>query len=305
MFCGIRLAGQFGRQRFGGDHIAAGRQHLAAELRVEIVQVGVAGQHQGGGPHLALGGVYADLGAVVDAGDRRVFKQLHAQAGGGGRFAEGQVERVQMTRAHVDHAADILVGADHAGHVLGRDHAQLVLVAEAAQFGGIFGKLLVIAGLVGQVAVAPGQVAVDLVLATRRRTISTASRPISFKFAHAVLADHRCELLEAMADAANQLSAIAPAGAPANQMGFQEHHREAALGQLDGGVQAGKTATDDAHIGTQFTAQGRVARVRVGAGGVIRGGVLRAVYGLVGGHGAILLIIVVRMLALGRSIGGR
>ena len=32
---------------------------------------------------------------------------------------------------------------------------------------------------------------------------------------------------------------------------------------------------------------------------------LRAVYGLAGGHGAILLIIVVRTLALGRSIGGR
>lgn len=88
-------------------------------------------------------------------------------------------------------------------------------------------------------------------------------------------------------------------------MGFQKNHRKAALGQLDGGVQAGKAATDNAHVGAQLTAQARVARVLIGAGGVVRGGVMRAVHGLAGGHGAILLVIVVRMLALGRSIGGQ
>ena len=32
-------------QGFGGDDVATGRQHFAAELRIEFVEVGVAAQH--------------------------------------------------------------------------------------------------------------------------------------------------------------------------------------------------------------------------------------------------------------------
>ncbi|MCY1310862.1 hypothetical protein D9M70_610990 [compost metagenome] len=38
-------------QWLGGDDIAARRQHLAAESRVEVVQVGIAAQHQGIGAY--------------------------------------------------------------------------------------------------------------------------------------------------------------------------------------------------------------------------------------------------------------
>ena len=63
------------------------------------------------GAYLAGGSVHAHFAAVVDAGHRGVFEQLHAQRLGGSGFAKRQVEWVQMARAHVDHGAVIIVGA--------------------------------------------------------------------------------------------------------------------------------------------------------------------------------------------------
>ncbi|MNR22028.1 hypothetical protein D3C85_1389610 [compost metagenome] len=62
--------GQFGGQWLGGDHIAAGWQHLAAERVIQVVHIGVAAQHQGLGADMALRRVHLHLGAVVDTGDR-------------------------------------------------------------------------------------------------------------------------------------------------------------------------------------------------------------------------------------------
>ena len=95
--------------------------------------------------------------------------------------------------------------------------------------------------------------------------------------AHAFLADDREKLLQAVADPTDQLPAIAPTGAPAKFARFQQDDRETTLGQLDGGVQARVTAADDAHVGVVFALQEGVVRVWRAAGGVIGGGVLRAV----------------------------
>ncbi|MNZ71716.1 hypothetical protein D3C78_900820 [compost metagenome] len=68
-----QLARAFLTQRFGGDDVAAGWQHFAAQFAVEAVVIGVAAQHQGFGAHPALGGVHLHFGAVLDAADLRLL----------------------------------------------------------------------------------------------------------------------------------------------------------------------------------------------------------------------------------------
>ncbi|MNP37645.1 hypothetical protein D3C76_1311040 [compost metagenome] len=77
-----------------------------------------------------------------------------------------------------------------------------------------------------------------------------------------------------MADTANQLAAIAPTGAPADASGFQQHHREAALGQLQGGIDPSQAAADHAYVGRKFAVQAGVGCRVARCGGVVRGGVL-------------------------------
>lgn len=80
-----------------------------------------------------------------------------------------------------------------------------------------------------------------------------------------------------MADTANQLTAIAPAGAPADTSRLKQHHRQTALRQLNRGIDASEAATDYADISKQITIQRRVGRARPRRSGVIRAGVLCAV----------------------------
>ncbi len=188
---------------------------------------------------------------------------------------------MQVARAHVDHGTVIVVGADHFVDALLRHHAQFVTIAEAFQLGLVFGEAFHVRRLVGQVAVAPGQIAIDLVLGDACAHDFHRLQAHQLELTHAVLADHRFELFDIMANAANQLPAVAPAGAPADLARFQQRHRQAFLGQLNGGVQAAETATDDAHVHLQLTAQGRVGLLAIDAGGVIGSGMLRAVDGLV------------------------
>ncbi len=80
-----------------------------------------------------------------------------------------------------------------------------------------------------------------------------------------------------MADAPDELAAVAAAGAPAELACFQEDHRQATFGQFDGGVQARITTADNTYVGAVLTLQERVVGVWRAAGGVVGGGVLRAV----------------------------
>ncbi|MNL39356.1 hypothetical protein D3C87_1616320 [compost metagenome] len=58
-----------------------------------------------------------------------------------------------------------------------------------------------------------------------------------------------------MADAANELAAVAARGTPADAVRLQQGHPVARLCQIDGGVQPGEAATYDAHIGIELTAE--------------------------------------------------
>ncbi|MNI64871.1 hypothetical protein D3C73_1203400 [compost metagenome] len=81
------------------------------------------------------------------------------------------------------------------------------------------------------------------------------------------------ETADVMADAAYQLAAVAPAGTPADPPAFQQDHREPALGQFDGRVDAGKTAANHADIGHQVFGQRGVGHHAIGRRGVIGMGV--------------------------------
>ncbi|MNR03331.1 hypothetical protein D3C85_1192200 [compost metagenome] len=108
---------------------------------------------------------------------------------------------------------------------------------------------------IGQFAEAPAQVAIDAVLADAIGHDLHRLVPGVFQVLHAIGADVLGETADVMADTTNQLATVAPAGAPANSPGFQQDHREPALGQFDGGVDAGETRADHADIGHQVRGQ--------------------------------------------------
>ncbi len=215
--------------------------------------------------------MHLDFRAVVDPRHRRALEQADAQRLGSGGFAEDQVERVQVARAHVHQAADVAIGADHAAHLRGRHQAHLVAIAEGLEFLHVLAEAPVVAGLVRQVAVAPAQIAVDGVLLDPATDDLHRLQAHQLECLHAVGADHREELLDVMADAADQLAAIASTGAPADPVRFQQDHGEAALGQFQRRVHSREAAADDAHVGLFFAGQGRALDASVERGGVVGG----------------------------------
>ncbi len=108
-----------------------------------------------------------------------------------------------MAGAHVDEATDVAIRADHAVHFTGLQQPQLVTITQAAQFIGVLGQMNQIAGFVGEVAVAPGQVAVDGIARHPLADDFHRLQAHELHLAHAVAADDFLKLIQAMADAAN------------------------------------------------------------------------------------------------------
>ncbi|MNL43335.1 hypothetical protein D3C87_1658430 [compost metagenome] len=142
-----------------------------------------------------------------------------------------------MPGTHVDQAAHIAIGAHHRVHLFRLQKAGFIAITEAAQFFGIFGETFEVAGFVGEVAIAPGQVAGNLKLLDSPADDFHGLQAHEFHLPHAVGTDHVGELIEAVADAADQLPAIASTGTPADFAGFEQHHAEAAPGQFQRRVQ--------------------------------------------------------------------
>ena len=69
--------------------------------------------------------------------------------------------------------------------------------------------------------------------------------------------------VQVVADPADQLPTIASAGAPADAPALQQDHRQAALGQFDGGIQAGEATADDADIRLLLALQDGIGGVGV------------------------------------------
>ncbi len=79
-------------QWFGCDHVAARRQHLAAESGFQALKVGIATEYQAGSAHFAVCGVHRYRGAVVDAKYGALFKDLHPQGLRRSSFALHQIQ---------------------------------------------------------------------------------------------------------------------------------------------------------------------------------------------------------------------
>ncbi|MNL02006.1 hypothetical protein D3C87_1224940 [compost metagenome] len=216
-----------------------------------------------------------DLGAIVDAGHGRVLEQLDPQSLCRCGFAQGQVQWMQVPRTHVDQATHIARGADHGVHLVGLQQTGLVAVAEAAQFFGILGETFKVTGLVGEIAVAPGQVAGDLEALDPLPDDFHGFQAHEFHLPNTFGTDDVGELIEAVADATNQLPAIATTGAPADSMGFKQHHAETAFGQLKRRVQPRKPAAHHTDIGQHFAFERRKFGLRQAAGGVVGRGVVQ------------------------------
>ncbi|MNL50217.1 hypothetical protein D3C87_1732150 [compost metagenome] len=78
------------------------------------------------------------------------------------------------------------------------------------------------------------------------------------------------EATDVMADAADQLPAVASAGTPADPPGLQHNHREPALGQFDGGVDTGEPTANHTNVGDQVRRQFRTVGHAMSRSGVIR-----------------------------------
>ncbi|VVN48405.1 hypothetical protein PS655_06082 [Pseudomonas fluorescens] len=122
---------------------------------------------------------------------------------------------------------------------------------------------------VGQVAEAPAQITFDTVVADALAHQFHRIDAGALQIAYAFLTDILGEAFDLMTNPANQLTAVAPAGTPADAPGFDQHHRQSALSQFDGGVDPGEPAADHADIGGQVTVQKRIRCARPGRSGVI------------------------------------
>ena len=189
-------------------------------------------------------------------------------------LTQNQIQRVKMPGAHVHQAAGIHRRADYLLYILRPHQTRFVGVTQRRQVRLLALERRELRRGVGQLAKAPAQVAVD---AVRSDTLAHQGHRVdagALQVTHALLAHVLAESRHVMADTANQLPAVAPAGTPANTAGFQQDHREPALGQFDGGVNAGETAADHAHVGGQVSAQCGSLRQSVGRSPVVGPGVV-------------------------------
>jgi len=69
------------------------------------------------GVHYTLSRMHLDLRAILDALDRRLLEQPHAQRLCRRRLAECQIQRVQVARPHVQQAAEVTLRAHHRDQV--------------------------------------------------------------------------------------------------------------------------------------------------------------------------------------------
>ncbi len=129
-----------------------------------------------------------------------------------------------MPGTHVDHAADILIRGDHLADLRLADQAHLRLITQPLEIEHIRLKVLHMPRLVGQIAITPGQIAGDAV------TLHPLAHQLyrldahQLEFAYALLTQGAAELVQIMADAADQLSAVSPTRPPANLASLQQHH---------------------------------------------------------------------------------
>ena len=189
-------------------------------------------------------------------------------------------------RAQVQRALQVL------GHAIAVQ--QLYLLAHAAPPGLGFecAQLVHVRGLHGRVQVAALEVAVDVVAChalldhlvpapaqVPDEVIDLGTQAVAHLRAHGFVARQ----------AAGDLAAVAPAGTPADAVGFDDGHLQATLGQLHRRGHAGETAADDRHIHLYRALELRVLGVVVEGGAVVGRRALRRSFVQCCIHGCSLL----------------
>ncbi|MNI51252.1 hypothetical protein D3C73_1059640 [compost metagenome] len=100
-------------QGFGRDHLGAARHRLGGQFWHQVAEIGIARDDDEFGAHLALGRVHHRVGTALDAHRRRLFVDRTAQRLDGRRFAQRQVQRVDVAATHVEHTAHVLLAIHH------------------------------------------------------------------------------------------------------------------------------------------------------------------------------------------------
>ncbi|MNF83305.1 hypothetical protein D3C84_656270 [compost metagenome] len=234
--------------------------------------VDVAGQQHLIGIDAAMGGAHAGRVAMDDFQHFAVFEDQCAQAFGRPRFTDAQVERVQMHVAGVLDCAVIEIALQQVAYLAAVEQADLVAHATTHRFVVILAQAVHVAGLVRGMQVTVFEVAGDAVFLDALlddlvpapaqvpdEIVDLIANGATHLFAHRFIAR----------EAAGDLAAIAPGGAPADFITFDNGDFQAFFRQFDSGGDAGETATDDHHIDTMLTLQGRVISVLVEGGGVV------------------------------------
>ncbi len=154
------------------------------------------------------------------------------------------------------------------------DDSHIVTIAQRLELLAVGEKALHVRRLVGQIAVAHGQIAVDVETCHPLGDDFDRLDAHQLEVAYAVCANLLFEPVNIVTNAANQLTTITATGAPADLMPLQQHHRQPAFGQFQRGVDAGKATANDADVGLLLPLQDRQPELLVGGRGVIRRSVL-------------------------------
>ena len=261
-----------GVERRGGQHLARHRHDLVGEIGHRIAEIGVAADQHRSGADQSGGGTHHDLGAqVLDAGDGAAVMDGGAEALGRRRFAQHQVERMDMAAAMIDHPAGIDAGAYDGRDASAVDHLELGM---AVAFPN---RLLVLqlphlARGEGSEKAALDQIAGDAVFRRALADDVAAFEGHVGQRARRTAAIAAFDDREVAAIAVDDLPAVAARGAPADALALQHDRPDAGLGQGQGGGDARKAGADDADIGARLACQGRAVGRRIGRRGVVGAG---------------------------------
>ena len=237
------------RQGFGGNDVAADRDHPALQPRCELAGVAVGGDHHVAGGDGAARCVYLEPTALpADGGGRTMAEHPHPGGEHALEHALVKPRRVHRGVLGIDRAAEIRIAAQLAALLSARDHMHvdfepLGLVAHPMRQRLVFRR-----GVGGMVASGDAEVAVDLLgcdeLARPRQRIL----PVLDDLKRLLRAMSACQFLVARLDAGGDLPAVARAAAPAGVFGIQHQGVAPAAGGLQGGCEPGVAGADHQHI---------------------------------------------------------
>ena len=267
-------------ERRGGHLIGTHRQQTAGQATVEAVDVGVAGQHDLVGAHLApLGTGHIALALFAVAEHAALFEQPAAALLDGRRQALGQLERIEVAGLRIVQRGLVTLAADPLGQLIAADQAQLVIAPLVLRLFQRLGEHADTARQHGRPQAA-GPV-VDVKAMALRQLTDFLGGP-DHAVPQAPGAGHAERLLQRRhiaRPAQQRLAAIAPGSGPGQTAGFQHDHLLAGGSQTQRRVQAAETAADDQHVGLQGFLQGAAQRDAAGeSGGVVTGNVLSGLF---------------------------